>query len=372
MSVKAPPRRPQPTPAPAPDRPLIPIPKKWKTPALIIGPIILVLAILGMYLGIKWAYGGFGHYYHLSLEVPRAGQMTEVGSDVRMRGVVVGKVSDIKLVDRKVLLSLQMERQYRVPRSAEAFVTLKTLLGAKFIDLRFPAYHGPFLSEGSRVRTGRVGPELEDALADGVNVLQAIRPNDLATVISTLAQAAQGHGEDVARGLKANSDLSQLFANTLSPQLKALHDFNVIFGALKDKGVDLNNLADAVNQGVPVYSSPQAERDLQAALEAVIPFSNNLADLLILNRADWDTMITSGDTVLGTIAAHSSGFRDLVIGLSRYVFKLSPPPFDFGDGSASAGFVAIVGGGGVNDLCPAIPPELRDSIPLCNRTVTAP
>jgi len=372
MSVKAPPRPPQPSPAPAPDRPLIPIPRKRRAPALITGPIILAFTILAMFLGIKWAYGGFGHYYKLSLELPNAGQMTEVGSDVRMRGVVVGKVSTIRLVDRKVLLTLQMERQYRVPSSAEAFVSLKTLLGAKYVDLRFPGYHGPFLADGSRIRSGQVGPELEDALADGVNVLQAIHPDDLATVVSTLAQAAQGHGEDVARGLKANSDLSTLFANTLSPQLKSLHDFNVIFGALKTKGVDLNNLADAVNQGVPVYDSPQAERDLQRALTAVTPFANNLADLLILNRADWDKMITSGDTVLGTIAAHQAGLRSLVIGLSRYVVKLSPYAFTAptGDGSGSAGFAAILFGpdNPVTVICDGIPQSLKDVIPLCGGT----
>jgi virulence factor Mce-like protein len=373
MSVKAPPRTPQPAPAP-PER-LIPVPKKWKTPALITGPIIAALAILGMYLGIKAAYGGFGHYYKLNLELPRAGEMMQVGSDVRMRGVVVGKVSTIKLVNREVVLTLQMEQRYRVPSSAEAFVTLKTLLGAKFVDLRFDTYGGPFLHDGSRIRTGHIGPELEDALADGVNVLQAIRPNDLATVVSTLAQAASGHGDDVARGLKANSDLSQLFASTLSPQLKALHDFNVIFGALKDKGVDLNNLADAMNQGVPVYDSPQAQKALEQALDAIVPFSNNLADLLIINRADWDRMISSGDTVLGTIAAHDTGLRRLVYGLYQYVFKLSPPPFDnVGDGSGSAGFAAIIGGenqhGGINAICYAFPIDVRNQIPLCNGTVS--
>jgi phospholipid/cholesterol/gamma-HCH transport system substrate-binding protein len=347
MSVKAPPRPPQPTPAPSPDRPLIPVPKKWKTPAIITGPILAALAILGMYLGIKAAYGGFGHYYRVSMTLPRATQMLQVGSDVRMRGVVVGEVSQIRLVHRQVELTLQMKKDYRVPSSAEAFVTLKTLLGAKYVDLRFDRYAGPFLSDGARIRQSHVGPELEDALADGVSVLQAIRPDDLATVVGTLAQAATGHGQDVARGLEANSDLSQLFASTLDPQLKALHDFNVIFGALKDKGVDLNNLADAVNQGVPVYDSPQAQRDLRAALEAIVPFANNFADLLLINRADWDRMISSGDTVLGTVAAHAPGLRRLVYGLYQYVFKLSPSPFTepTNDGSGSAGFAAIIGGG---------------------------
>jgi phospholipid/cholesterol/gamma-HCH transport system substrate-binding protein len=373
MSVKAPPRQPQPHPAPSGERPLIPIPKKWKTPAIITGPILATLAILGMYLGIKAAYGGFGHYYQLNMTLPRATQMLQIGSDVRMRGVVVGKVSTIKLAHRQVEFTLQMKKDYRVPTSAEAFVTLKTLLGAKFVDLRFDHYGAPFLSNGARIRESHVGPELEDALADGVDVLQAIRPEDLATVVSTLAQAAAGHGADVARGLKANSDLSQLFASTLSPQLKALHDFNVIFGALKDKGVDLNNLADAVNQGVPVYDSPQAQRDLRAALEAVVPFANNLADLLLINRADWDRMISSGDTVLGTVAAHSAGLQRLVYGLYQYVFKLSPPTFNnVGDGSGSAGFAAIIGGGGPptlpTEICDAlrkISPDLANATPLC-------
>jgi phospholipid/cholesterol/gamma-HCH transport system substrate-binding protein len=364
VSVQAPPR---PAPSEQPERPLIPVPKKRKTPALITGPIVAALVIFGMYLGIKWAYGGFRHYYPLSVEFPRAGQMLAVGSDVRMRGVVVGKVSEIHLVRRQVEVTLQMDRRYRVPSSAEAFVSLKTLLGAKFIDLRVATYHAPFLKAGSQIKNGQVGPELEDALADGVNVLNAIRPNDLGTVVETLAQAARGHGDDVARGLKANSDLSTLFASTLQPQLKSLHDFNVIFGALKSKGVDLNNLADAVNQGVPVYDSPQAERYLQQALEAVTPFANNLADLLILNRADWDRMITSGDTVLGTIAAHSAGLHDLLIGLGRYVFKLSPLPFmNVGDGSGSAGFAAIVFGSDnpIAIICDALPTELK-TIPLC-------
>src|ERR671937_696449 len=99
MSVQALPR---PAPSAQPERPLIPIPKKWKTPALITGPIIAALTILAMYLGIKWAYGGFRHTYPLTVELPRAGQMLEVGSDVRMRGVIVGKVSEIHLVDRTV------------------------------------------------------------------------------------------------------------------------------------------------------------------------------------------------------------------------------------------------------------------------------
>ena len=357
-------------PAPEQPRKLQPVPRKRHVPGIITGPIVITLAGLAMFLGVKWAYGGFGHYYTLSLDLPKASQLLSTGSDVRMRGVVVGKVQSIQLQQRTVHLTLQMEKQYRVPSSAAAYVDLKTLLGAKYVDLRFDHYGPPFLTDGAHIQSTHVGPELEDVLADGVSVLDAIRPSDLATVVGTLAHASAGHGVDVARSLDVNARLSTVFAGTLDSQLRALHDFKVIFGALRNSGVDLNNLADAINQGVPVYASPQAQKDLDRALRALVPFSNNLADLFILNRADWDRLIDSGDKVLGAVAARPEGLRDLIVGLYHYVQKLGGNPIQVGDGSGAAGFTDFIGGDsnaeGQAQLCEALPLDIRPQVPICN------
>jgi phospholipid/cholesterol/gamma-HCH transport system substrate-binding protein len=348
------------------------LPGRRRLPAIIVGPLVLALFAAALVTGVKAAYGGFGRYYTLSVDLPRAGQQMRSGSDVRIRGVPVGRVSKIQLEGHHARLILTMKQEYRVPASAEAVITLKTLLGAKYIDLRFDRYTGPFLSDGGRIRTSHVGPELEDALADGTRVLDAIRPNDLATIVSELARGTRGHGEDVARGIAANEQLSALFARTLDPQIQSLHDFEVLFGELQAKGADLNQLADAINQGVPVYASRQAQANLRAALQAVTPFANDLADLLIFNKADWDRMIDAGDKVLGAIAARPGGLRDLVVGLYRYVFKLGGPPFraPFLKGSAAAGFVAFIGGDDGEDnrrqICNAIPPDLRHKMHYCD------
>jgi phospholipid/cholesterol/gamma-HCH transport system substrate-binding protein len=331
----------------------------------------VAVAIVGaaVFVAVKAAHGGFGHYYELVVDLPRAGQQLEVGSDVRMRGVVVGHVDRIDLLDRKVRVMLKLDQRYRVPSTTDAVVSLKTLLGAKFVDLRFPTYAGPFLADGARIRSAQVGPELEDALQDGVHVLDAIRPQDAATVVHELAVGALGHGKDIARGLQANEQLSGLFAQTLQPQLQSLHDFTVIFGQLQSKGVDLNNLADAVNQGVPVYASARAHQDLRAALSSLTPFANDLADLFIYNRADWDRMIGAGDVVLGTIAARQQGLASLIQGVFRYVFKLSAPPFALDNGTGAAGFVNFMGGDNSNQnrqqFCDALPPNIRANAPLC-------
>ena len=48
----------------------------------------------------------------------------------------------------------------------------------EFVDIRFAQMRRPFLADGQTLRA-HVGPELEDALQNGVQVLDAIRPSDL-------------------------------------------------------------------------------------------------------------------------------------------------------------------------------------------------
>jgi ABC-type transporter Mla subunit MlaD len=166
--------------------------------------------------------------------------------------------------------------------------------------------------------------------------------------------------------------LSDLFAATLKPQVESLRDLSTVFGALKKRGVDFNRLAAAVNAGAPVYASPKAQAELDKALKALVPFAENLSDLLILNRSDWDRMFDTQDVVLQTIANNPGGLRELVHGLYRYMYKLGQPIDKFflsGDGSAGAGFTAFSGGNSdkesQNQICDAFPDEIRNLIPAC-------
>ncbi|MGH2687034.1 MAG: MlaD family protein [Actinomycetota bacterium] len=347
--------------------------------------LIVTVVIAGMFFGVKARYGSYGEYYFVTVDFPRAGQLMRVGADVRERGVIIGSVSDMRLVNHRARLTLQIRSEFRVPDDAVAVVELKTLLGDKFVDLEFEEFAPPFLEGGEQI-PGVVGPELEDVVQSGVDVLAALNPDDAAAVIHELATAARGHSEDIARGLDANAELSGTFASTLEPQLRGLHAFHVIFGELRDVADDLNELADAVNEGVPIYASPRAHAELRRVLELIVPMSDDLADLLILNRRDWDRMMDSGDVVLQAIASRPQGLRDLVHGAYRYVFKLGGPAPKFGDGREMAPFVALVGGeesplprdaearsspgdelvSTIRTLCEVLPAEQRRDIYVCD------
>jgi len=340
---------------------------------IFVGSFLTVLLGAGVWFSVRAAYGAFDDAYYVTVDVDRAGQQMKPGLDVRVKGVEVGQIASIDLAERRARLQLKIDKQYRIPQDAEAVISLKTPLGAKYVDLRFPAgAQGPFLADGDIIDDAHVGPELEDLLADGTAVLEAVDPDDAATVISELADGVRNNSDYIQRGLSANSDLAGLFARTVDPQLEALQDFEVLFGVLKDKGVDLNLLADAVNEGAPVYASEEAQAHLDRALEALQPFSEDLADLLILQRSDWRRMYNEGDKVLQTIADRPKGLENLVNGLYRYTFKLGQPigdDFMMGDGSAGAGFTAFIGGNTqeeeIKQICTVFPPEVAAVVPVC-------
>jgi virulence factor Mce-like protein len=340
---------------------------------VVAGTLVTVLLGVGVWFSVRAAYGAFDDAYYVRVDIDRAGQQMKPGLDVRVKGVEVGKIAQIDLVEGRAQLQLKIEEQYKIPQDAEAIISLKTPLGAKYVDLRFPAgTRGPFLADGDVIDNAHVGPELEDLLADGTAVLEAVDPDDAATVISELADGVRNNSDYIQRGLNANSDLAGLFARTLDPQLEALQDFEVLFGVLKEKGVDLNLLADAVNEGAPVYASEKAQANLDRALKALQPFSEDLADLLLLQRDDWRRMMNEGDKVLQTVADRPRGLENLVNGLYRYTFKLGQPigdEFMMADGSAGAGFTAFIGGNTqdeeVKQICTVFPPEVAAVLPVC-------
>ena len=341
---------------------------------MIVGGLAVFAAIAaGIYFSVRFAYGAYGEYYYVTLDLERTGQQLMEESDVRVKGVEVGKVTDIELVDRHARLTLQIEDHYKIPKDAVARVELKTPLGAKYVDLEFPAgAPGPYLADGDSLDEGHVGPELEDLLADGVKVLDAFDPDDAGTIISELAQASRGRGETIARGLRANAELSSLFAATLDPQLENLRNFDTIFSALDERAEDFNSLADALNEGAPVYASAEAQAELSRAFDELVPFATDFGDLLIYNKEDWDRMMDYGDPVLQTVADRPEGLSDLVWGLGRYVQKLGLPIADYfmlSDGSAGAGFINFMGGNSEKEdekqICTVFPPDVRDQIPAC-------
>src|SRR5215210_605742 len=88
--------------------------------------IALVFALL-VSVAVRWAYGAYDDDYQLAGLFPRAGQGLISGSDVKYRGVNVGEVDGIELVDRQARITFSIDDGFQIPEDVEVTVRPKTI-----------------------------------------------------------------------------------------------------------------------------------------------------------------------------------------------------------------------------------------------------
>jgi phospholipid/cholesterol/gamma-HCH transport system substrate-binding protein len=148
----------------------------------------------------------------VTLHTDHTGMQLNPGADVKLRGVTVGQVRDISADGERATLRLAIDpdQRERIPADVSARLLPKTLFGERYVELVPPdpatavGAHVP-LAAGDVIGQDRsdAALELEHVLDDALPLLQAIKPDQLATVLGTLAYALEERGgrtgEDLVR-----------------------------------------------------------------------------------------------------------------------------------------------------------------------------
>ena len=112
---------------------------------------IIVIGLLG---GLVLAYGKgmFADEVSVTAVVDNAGGSLAKGSDVKSRGVILGKVTSITAENGDVRIGLQLEgpAARRLPTSVQARVLPATVFGTTFVDLVVPDGAAATSPPGSR------------------------------------------------------------------------------------------------------------------------------------------------------------------------------------------------------------------------------
>ena len=286
--------------------------------ALAIAMLLTSLAVLA----VKGAYGTFSDQYHLVADFKNAGQLLTPGSNVKYRGVNIGKVDSVHLVDRRVQVRLSIDKGFQVPADTNATVRPKTLFGEKYIDFAFPnGRTGPFLQAGAHITKTAASEEVEGLFEGAVPLLSHINATELATIIDELSKGLEGEGDNISKSLHDGVRLADLFSDTIDAQTHALDSFARFQDAIKSVGPDLNAISANSNLALPEFN--QARGDYTRVPATLKPFADNLADVLRVYRPDIDTILTQGDNVVRVLLARQADISNTVSGLYRYTLKFS-------------------------------------------------
>jgi phospholipid/cholesterol/gamma-HCH transport system substrate-binding protein len=165
--------------------------------------------------------GVFTHAFsspaHLRLELDRAGSQLSAGADVKLHGIIVGRVESIELADdsRGAVLDLAIERDQLdlIPANVTAQVIPKTLFGEKYVDLTLPVEPiSARLADGATIERDRssVAIETRTVLNNLSPLLDAVSPAELNTTLTAIATALQGRGDELGVTITAARRLTDL------------------------------------------------------------------------------------------------------------------------------------------------------------------
>lgn len=274
-------------------------------------------------LGAKISYGATKPVYHLSGTFTAAGQGLISGSDVKIYGVNVGKVSTVKLVGGKAVIRLTINKKETIPVDAEATIRPKTLFGEKFVDIA-PGPNeakGPFLPNNGVIKKTQGGFEVEQVLTDLYPVLKEIKPEELGIILDTLARGGAGLGPNVNNAIHNLSIFTAGQAGNVAETQRFIDDLANLSDTLATHADEAVDLARDAHAALPEINARADE--FTEVLKNSARLTGDLADVLENNTGLLNKLVPEGGKAITVLDALRHRLPATVIGLRQFFQTLA-------------------------------------------------
>jgi phospholipid/cholesterol/gamma-HCH transport system substrate-binding protein len=174
------------------------------------------------------------------------------GDDVRIAGVVVGKVDGIGIVDRRFAkVDFSVDATQALPASVTAAILYKNLIGQRFLSLGQGAgATGAGLPAGGTIPVARTKPPLNlTTLFNGFQPLfTALDPQQVNTLSMEIVQVLQGQGGTVANLLASTSSLTNTIADRDEVIGQVIDNLNAVLATVNARDEQLADLVTSLQQ----------------------------------------------------------------------------------------------------------------------------
>ncbi|HEV2755756.1 MAG TPA: MCE family protein [Actinomycetota bacterium] len=265
-------------------------------------------------------------------EFENCGQGLREGGDVKLRGVLVGRLGPLERIeggDCRVRLDLFPDSMSQIPANAGAEIRAKTVFGEKWLELVYPDDPSEArLAAGDLIPKDRtLDPiEVETILNTGLPLLEAIDPENLSAALEALSEGFEGQEGDVIasirdgiralRPLNENRDLLEGGIAQLDQSSDVLNDVD------EDLLEAMANL-DEVNE-----FTIENQRLIDENLERAPLLLDELSVLFETRFGDLTKLVDRGATVIGLISSRTDDLEKLLTVLpqfnSKWIRNLTP------------------------------------------------
>jgi phospholipid/cholesterol/gamma-HCH transport system substrate-binding protein len=184
----------------------------------------------------------------------------EEGDDIRVAGVRVGEVEDIRIKDRTLAeVDFTVSADRPLLTSTGAVVRYRSLVGQRYIALTEGTGDGTRLPPGGRIPLSRTQPALDlNVLLNGFKPLfAALSPQDVNQLATEIIKTLQGEGGTVNSLLAHTASLTTTLAGRDQLIGSVINNLNSVLETLDKRGGRFSNLLKQLRR---VISGLSADR----------------------------------------------------------------------------------------------------------------
>jgi phospholipid/cholesterol/gamma-HCH transport system substrate-binding protein len=261
--------------------------KAPRQPFRIAGIVVFLIAAMVLWLVYLQYSGDFVDKTKLTMLSDRAGLVMDPGSKVTYNGVQIGRVADIKEVERDgkpaVTFTLDVYPKYLrlIPANVDAKIVATTVFGEKYVSMTAPEHPLPQRITPNNVIDARsVTTEINTLFETITSIAEKVDPVKVNLTLSAAAQALSGLGDKFGQSI-TNGSAALDEVNPRMPIIR--HDIQQL-ATLGDTFANAApDLFDFLNNAATTAHTIHAqEKDLDRALLAATGFGATGAE--IFNR----------------------------------------------------------------------------------------
>ncbi|MGQ0464574.1 MAG: MCE family protein [Sporichthyaceae bacterium] len=251
------------------------------------------------------------------------GDALVTGSDVKIRGVVVGRVDSISREPggngAKLGLLLEPGKARSVPAEVTSRILPANVFGQSFVELLPKAGATGSIRSGTRIAadTSAETLELNDVFAKLFRVLTAVQPAKLSVALGALAEALADNGDDI----NAVIGRSDAYLRDLAPSLPDLSADLAGFATFAEQlSKQAPKLFDSVDD-LLVLTRLLVERQSQFVelLSGGLGLTGNAKDLLAKNEKNLVRVNRQSAAIFGAFGKHPDAFGKGFVDLGDFL-----------------------------------------------------
>jgi len=251
------------------------------------------------------------------------------GDDVRIAGVKVGRVTEVKLAGPATAeLVLTVDEAIPVPANVHATIRYRNLVGQRYVALTNEAGSAPALPRDGLIPLRQTTPALDlTVLFNGFGPLfTALSPDDVNKLAYEIVQVFQGEAGTVTGLVEHTASLTSTLAGREAVISRVITNLNDVLSTLDEHGAQLSGSVAALQQFVSGLAADRVA--IGDAIANISGVTSATAGLLADARPDLRTDIDKLGTLSGTLADNQAVLDRTLTTLPRQYRDLTGTALD--------------------------------------------